>query len=312
MKNNIHILIVLALLSSSCSKQKPEQIAVEFYNALITNKIDNAKLHCLPSAKEEIDRLTNLNVWELSINKQPIELLETVIHNPNFNEGDSAIVNYKNKHVRSFLTLIFKDKKWHIAYSKELKYIPLLEFESSDFYDNVYNESSIFWENYKSMYFKINNLIPKPSSLRNNPLVCIPYNLETNTLYVNSKRKNNNYDDFQYKVFGKEVNLNNNLQPIESRIGWENFIEVDFILNDIGASEKANATLMDVSSKEIERFKYTINYYRYKEYSHNGLCIINIIGRFSGYGFEGADAYRGRHYPYVNFRECKITDIKTE
>jgi len=196
-----------SLLLVSCGKPKPEKVALKFYQAVITNDISKAKEYCLPSATEEIERLEKIDVYKNNVNEEPLQLMEVVVKNPNYSEGDTAIVNYKINNFKSFLTLIMKDGEWRIAYSYELRYLTELEFESSTFYDLFNKNPKIFWNNYQGLRFTIKNVAMETETKG------IAYSKSAKMIYVRNYKKTAYIVQTLYKMFGEKVNYNDKLEP---------------------------------------------------------------------------------------------------
>ena len=285
-KSNSHYFAILiaSVLFVSCGKQKPESVVFQFSNEIINNDIAKAKEYCLPSAKEEIDRLVEINAFEKNINKEPIELMEVVIKNPNFNDGDTAIVNYKTKYFKSFFTLILKDGQWMIAKSPELKEIIVQEFESSDFFDLFNKEKSVYWEKYKGMNFIIKSLAVIYSSYG------IPYIKEKNMIYSNNFPVSYSRHELQYKVFNNKAILNKNIKKSHDAHSTE---EVRFLLEGFTAEEKSKIENAEELSKS-DAWGEGVDSYNVKN-------IIDVFGNFSGYDFQ---------YKYdITFSNCKLVNI---
>lgn len=282
--SHYYAIIIASVFFVSCGKQKPESIVLQFSNDIINNDIAKAKEYCLPSAKEEIDRLVKINAFEKNINKEPIEIMEVVIKNPNFIDGDTALVNYKTKYFKSFFTLILKDGQWMIAKSPELKEIIVQELQSSDFFDLFNKEKSVYWEKYQGMNFIIKSLAVI------NPSIGIPYIKEKNMIYSNNFPVSYSRHELQYKVFNNKAILNKNIKKSHDAHSDET---VCFDLEGFTAEEES----MIGNAEELSRsdaWGEGVDSYNIKN-------VIDIFGNFSGYDFQ---------YKYeITFSNCKLVNI---
>lgn len=269
-KHTFYVATLFAsLLLVSCGKPKPDNVALEFYQNIINNDIAKAKEYCLPSAIEEIERLEKIDVYKNNVNKEPMQLMEVVIKNPNYADGDTAIVNYKINNFKSFLTLIMKDGKWNIAYSYELRYLTTLEFEATEFFEQLNNNKGVFWRKYEGIFFMIKNLAMISAKSG------IPYSKEKNMIYVKNAKKEA-YDTKvreYYKIFGKEVNYNNELKLGQ----WDSSSAVSFYLEDLNDEERAKFQPAEVLSKS------NIVEGNYSDDSYNVKSIIDFKGCFSSW-----------------------------
>jgi len=281
-------IIFIVIVFTSCTKPRPEEFAIEFYNSIIDNDILKAKKYCLPSAIEEIERLEKINVFSNNINKEPIELMEIIIKNPDFEEGDTAIVNFKLNHTKSFLTMIFKEKKWMVAYSDNIKHIILLEYPSTKLWDHISESGEVFKSNFKDIFMKISNLaiIDHKSG--------VPYSSEENMIYARNK-KNDDYHKEFFKIFGKDVNYNNNLKFIDN---FQNRIKIKYEL-DFCPEDVAQIKIAD-SKETYWPYSYSVSNMHYDIKS-----IIGFTGQFKYYGY-----YDLGNYWYLKFSGCKLIDNK--
>jgi len=271
--NSLYFAIMIAsFLFVSCGKQKPDNVALEFYNAIINNDLTKAKEYCLPSAIEEIERLEKVDVYKNNVNKEAIKLMEIVMKNPNYNDGDTAIVNYKINNFKSYLTLIMKEGKWKIAYSYELRYLTTIEFEATDFFEQLYAKKSVFWQKYEGIFFIIKNLAMVSAKSG------IPYSKEKNMIYVKNAKKEP-YDvkvREYYKIFGKDVNYNSELKLGQ----WDSSSSVSFYLEDLSNEEKEKFQPAEILSKS------NIAEGNYSDDSYNVKSIIDFKGCFNSWNIN--------------------------
>ena len=276
-----------SLLLVSCGKPKPEKVALKFYQAIITNDVSKAKEYCLPSAKEEIERLEKIDVYKNNVNKEPLQLMEVVVKNPNYNEGDTAIVNYKINNFKSFLTLIMKDGDWRIAYSYELRYLTTLEFESTKYFELFDDNPAAFWRKYEGLFFVIKNLAMIKTNWG------IPYSKEKNMIYVKNSKSSYSTNGTFVKIFGKGVNYNNELKR---SIGGP--LVVTFILKDLNDEETSKFKPADVISESDFNNPYKMN----DDDSYNVKSIVDFKGRVCEWQNDEV-------MTYIKFDNCSILHV---
>jgi len=259
----------------------------------------------MTSAKEEIDRLTKIDAFQKNINIEPMELMEVVIKNPYFQEGDTAIVNYKVKDYKNNLTLILKDKKWYVANSNNLKGIVILKYESSDFIKELGANPNIFWEKYKGMSFLIENIMYYGSY--GNFDVGIPYSEKENLIFIKKWKKPsiNLFERFLYK--NKEFNYYDfekypfiSTRNLLDEYGDGGYL-VFFDLNGLSAE-----IISKLTPVKKELLKTTVNEYGVKcveNFDYSFTNIISIIGTLDGW-----EKYLSDHRIILN--DCILVNIK--
>lgn len=278
MKKLIYLFIA-SLLISSCGVKDPADIVKEYYSTVVADDIVSAKEYCLPSAKEEIERLEKLDAFSKNVNKGEIEIME-VVKPPENLEGDTAIVNYKIGDYKNFLTLILTDKKWKIAFGYELKQILILKYSSFEFAEELLSNEDLFWENYKGIYFEINDLAILEST---NPPQGIPYSKEKNMVYANNSGRSRS-SSLSYTLFNNTVSIN-----------------PDFKLGEYDPNRNINIYLNDLSVSDESSFKLAERTYVNDNFHYDMNCLATIRGRFCRYFSDN-----------ISFCNCKVIDIENQ
>lgn len=176
MKNLALTLILIAFIGISCTKQKPEDVALRFYNYLNQNQFEKAKELAAPSAKEFIDKLAEIIKEYPTSDTVPFQLMD-VKKKENPVQGDTAIVNFKFGKFNSFITLVWMDGNYKIIYTDELKTLRIITVNSMKFTE-TYKElgDTKFFDLYKDFRLRITNLILLETT-------AIPYDPQLNTSY---------------------------------------------------------------------------------------------------------------------------------
>jgi len=284
----------MCLLLVSCSKEKPESVVLKFYDAVLKENLQGAKDLCLPSASEEMDRLNSIEALKKNVNRDPMKIMEVVIKNPSPKDGDTAVVNYEIKDYKNFITLILKDKKWMIAKTDELKQLPVLEFESSEFWDTFIKKPSVFGEKYLGMVFNIKNLVGLNYGNEG-----YPYVRDKKLIYANQIK---NIDKFStktvFKVFGKDVELNSNIELREYVGGAGDVLrKVIFVLEDLSAADGSTLTDPEITKLDMTNSNHMEEIYNFKN-------IVDFRGEFSEYDASGVLK--------MIFNKSKITNIQKQ
>ena len=157
-KISIFLIFIATITLVSCSSPKPDDVALDFYNYLNTGQVEKAKELASPSAKEFIDKLAGLEVFETKGDILPFELMD--IKKPEAPiEGDTSIVNYKIGEFKSKISLVFNDKQWRVIFDEDLKKLRLIEITGESLYLDYLNDKEVFWENYNGCRFRVKSLL---------------------------------------------------------------------------------------------------------------------------------------------------------